>query len=85
MPMKYKELRDLARGMSPDIDEVWRQPVKQGVFVLVGKKQEAIFPYVSGRPIDLPDGDETLLEDEEVQSICRELNRMLGRPDDSSC
>lgn len=85
MPMKYREMRDLARGMSPELDEVWRQPVKNGFMAVVGLKREAVFPHVSGRPIDLPDGDDTVLEDEEVQSICRELNRMLGRPEDSGC
>ena len=85
MPMRYRELRALARGMSPEIDETWRQPVNEGFMVVVGLKREAVFPYVSGRNIDLPDGDDTLLEDEEVQSICREVNRMLGRPEDSGC
>ena len=85
MPMKYKELRDLARGMSPEIDETWRQPIKKGFLAVLGLKREAIFPYVSGRPVDLPDGDDTVLEDEEVQSICREINRMLGRPEESGC
>jgi hypothetical protein len=86
MPMKYRELRDLARGMSPEVDETWRQPKPNGgSLAIVGRKQDAIFPYVTGRPVDLPDGDDTIIEDEEVQSICREINRLLGRPEDSGC
>ena len=86
MPMQYRELRDLLRGMAEGIDETWRQPKLDGSsMVLVGRKQDAIFPYISGRPIDLPNGDDTILEDEEVQSICREINRMLGLPEDSGC
>jgi hypothetical protein len=85
MPMKYSELRDLVRGMSHEIDETWRQPIKKGFLAVIGLKREAIFPYVSGRPVELPDGDDTILEDEEVSSICREINRMLGRPEDSGC
>ena len=86
MSMQYRELRDLLRGMADGVDETWRQPKSDGGSIaVVGRKQDAIFPYVYGRPVDLPDGDDTIIEDEEVQSICREINRLLGRPEDSGC
>ena len=87
MPMGYRDFRDLVRGMADGLDEVWRQPNpnKEGELVVLGKRKDAIFPHVSGLPVSLPKGDDTVLEDEEVAAHCRAINRLLGRPEDSTC
>lgn len=82
MPMGYRDFRDMVRGMADGLDEVWRQPNKEGELVVLGRRKDAIFPYVSGHPVLLPNGDDTIFEDEEIASHCRAINRMLGRPED---
>ncbi len=84
--MTYREFRDLFRGMGQGIDEILRQPLKEGDLVVIGRRQDVVIPFsFPGRPVLLPKGDDTVLEDEEIQSHCREINRILGRPEDSGC
>lgn len=86
MAMGYRDFRDLARGMGGGLDEVVRQELGDGrLIVVIGKRSEAVFPSVTGHPMVLKHGEDTIFEDEEVASHCRALNRYLGRNEDDSC
>lgn len=72
------------RGMGAD--EVWRQKVEGYDFVLVGKRQEIIIPFsFPAREVILPDGDDTVLEDEEIEAHIRAIDKLLGKPGGSHC
>lgn len=78
MPMTYREFRDLYRGMGAE--ELGRQKVGEYDFVFVGKKEGVIIPYAfRSHPILLAAGDDTVLEDEEIESFLRGINKLLGK------
>lgn len=85
--MKYREFRDLYRGMGAD--EIWRQKVEGYDFALVAKKQPpVVIPFTFNFPtreIILPDGDETVLEDEEVEIHLRAIIKLLGKSKAAQC
>jgi hypothetical protein len=84
MPMSYREFRDLYRGMGAE--EVWRQKVEGYELALVARKQEILIPFsFQAREVILPDGDNTILEDEEIEAHIRVINKLLGKPGGSNC
>jgi len=84
MPMKYREFLVLCRGMGAE--ELARQRVEDFEVASVGKKQDILIPFAfPSRGIILPDGDETILEDEEIAIHLQEIEKLLGKSGGSSC
>jgi len=82
--MKYREFRDLYRGMGAEEHVVTHA---EGYDVAsVGKRQKILMPYAfPSHGIILPDGDETILEDEEIAIHLHEIEKLLGKTGGSSC
>jgi len=78
MPMTYREFRTMIKGMG--LDEIWRQPVEGYELALIGQKQGIVYPFAFvGREVILPKGDDTVIEDEEIQAHMRWIEKLLGR------
>ena len=79
MPMTYREFRDLYHGMGAE--ELGRQQAAGYDIVFVGKRERIVFPQAfPHHPISLPEGDDTILEDEEIEIHLRNIKRLLGIP-----
>jgi len=67
-------------------DEVLRQEADGYEIALVAKRQGIVIPFsFPSRQVLLPNGDETVLEDEEVAAHISAIEDLLGKSGKSRC
>ena len=78
MPKHYKkEMLDIIKGYGFD---VVKTPTANGYEIASVGKQPIVIPYAyEQKDFLLPDGDETVLEDEVVDAILRWMEDQIGR------
>ncbi len=80
MPIDYRQFRDMVRGMGQGLDELWRQSQDGYTLVGIGVRRGIVIPMTfSSHPIILPNGDETVMEDEEIEIHLRAISRLTGK------
>jgi hypothetical protein len=79
MAMRYPELLEIIRGYG--FDQIGRFQKDGYDMVFIGKKEGNVIPlFFSHKDILLPNGNETEIEDEEIASVLRWIEKQSGKP-----